>query len=241
MRTIYKLAIVSLIAVAIWLGIRINSGLFGDTNKTDKFNHILQTAGLFIALGSGIIALSSADRKAKRIDVDIRVSIADEKPENYPGEIFPKDIKDFYGRSPSEVYTYKVFFKFKNLSGFTLAKPTLVFRLPIKNQHPYRLRVESPTQYPGLLPTYKKWFIGYYSSLFNSEVEIRMLDFEDAKMISNNNLPFWNDSDVYEIWVKMCLDKNTEMPVKVTVSVNSENAEGITREVEIPNKLIPDK
>ena len=236
MKTGYKLVIAALAIIWVLLERQIYCGLFGETLK---YNYMLQTAALFIALGSGIIALSSADKKSRKIKVDIQVSIADEKPAPHEVGRLPKKIQDFYTTSSLMVYSYRVFFKFRNKSNFTLSKPTLAFRLPNANQHPFSVLV--PIEFGGRRTTMPEWHIGYNSNMFNSEEEIRMLEFEDAKIISNTNLPFWNDSDVLEIWIRMCLDKNSNKPIKVTVSVNSENAEGITKEVEITNKLIPDK
>jgi len=68
-----------------------------------------------------------------------------------------------------------------------------------------------------------------------------MLEFADTCIISNSNLPYWNDKESIILWVRMLpYDKDGVMdPYDVVVSANCENADGYTEKVTInPKKLL---
>jgi hypothetical protein len=77
------------------------------------------------------------------------------------------------------------------------------------------------------------WTLGFNSNLYNFQDELRMFKFGDTAVISNSNLPFWNDGDEFVIWIRMALDAGGSEPFDVKVSLNAGNAEGITIEVEV--------
>jgi len=58
-----------------------------------------------------------------------------------------------------------------------------------------------------------------------------LLEFADTRILSNSNLPFWNDEDDIKIWIRMLICDGKLEPFYVEVSVNSDNAEGITKRV----------
>jgi hypothetical protein len=110
-----------------------------------------------------------------------------------------------------------------NDSGFTLKKPTLTFRLPLQKQHPHKV-------------SEIYFFRTFNSNLFNSQRQLSLLEFADTCILSNSNLPYWNDQDDFTIWIRMVLDDGKLEPFIVEVSINCENAEGVTYKCKIDPK-----
>jgi len=134
-----------------------------------------------------------------------------------PKKDLPSDINLRYEDYPDPIKTHKVVFKIANISGFTLQKPSLTFRLPLQKLHPRKVG--------------QQYTLSFNSNLFNSQSELRLLEFADTRILSNSNLPFWNDEDDIKIWIRMLICDGKLEPFYVEVSVNSDNAEGITKRV----------
>jgi hypothetical protein len=103
-------------------------------------------------------------------------------------------------------------------SGFTWKHPTLTFRIPISNLHP-------KDDYSGQ---------AFNSNIYNSSEEFRQLQFQDTLVLSNSNLPYWNDKDNITFWIRMAMHK--DLSPSIVVSVNCDNAEGVNQEVKIELK-----
>jgi len=115
-----------------------------------------------------------------------------------------------------------------NKSGFTLNKPTLTFRVPLRRKHPHRGEKEQIWSRRS-----------FNSNLYNSTQELRIFEFADTSILSNSNLPYWNSGEEITIWIRMVLDDSELKPFDVEVSVNCENADGITEKVKIyPEELL---
>ena len=52
-------------------------------------------------------------------------------------------------------------------------------------------------------------------------------------MLSVSSLPYWNDGDEITIWIRMLLDDGRLEPFTVKISLNAENAEGVTESLSI--------
>lgn len=66
-----------------------------------------------------------------------------------------------------------------------------------------------------------------------------MLEFGDTCILSNSNLPYWNDKGDIMIWIKMALNDEDLKPFNVDVFINCENADGFTKPIKIrPKELI---
>jgi len=65
-----------------------------------------------------------------------------------------------------------------------------------------------------------------------------LLEFADTRLLSNSNLPFWNNDDNITIWIRMLLNDGKLESFTVDVSVNCENAEGVTKLVRIDPKHV---
>jgi len=183
--------------------------------------NLIQSGGIFVALLTAIIALSVADPRKKYIKVKIELSAS--KPSPHLKDDLPAELRKVYEDFPNRFKSYRVEFKMTNNSGFTLKKPTLTFKLPLQKQHPFQAR--------------GRWMRTFNSNLFNSQDEMRLLEFADTRILSNSNLPYWNNEDEITIWIRMFLGHMK--PFDVEVSINCENAEGITKKIEIkPRDLI---
>jgi len=180
-----------------------------------RLGNLIQGSGIFVALLAAVIALSVADPRKKYIKTKIELSIS--KPSVHLKSNLPAELRNAYKEFPNSFKSYRVEFKMLNNSGFTLKKPTLTFKLPVQKQHPFQVG--------------KNWIRTFNSNLFNSQNEMRLLDFADTRILSNSNLPYWNNKDEIVIWIRMC--SSTTGAFVVEVSINSENAEGTTEKVKV--------
>jgi hypothetical protein len=216
------------VVILILLGIAfeyyvIISPLGSDT----RISNVIQSAAVFVALLATAIALSGADPKAKKVKVKIEQDIDPTNIQYYQKVDLPKDLQAKYNGFPDPITSHRVQFKITNTSEFTLKKPTLTFRLPLEKQHPHKLD--------------NQYFLSFNSNLFNSQNELRSLEFADTRLLSNSNLPFWNNNDDVTIWIRMLVNDGKLEPFKVDVSINCENAEGITKAVWIDPKNLSKK
>jgi hypothetical protein len=181
---------------------------------------LLQGIAIFVALLASVIALSSADHKRKAVKVNITAHVEKKYTEQYSKSDFSPQLKDIYSAYPDPVVSHRVYFDMRNISGFTLKRPTLTFRLPINKKHPQKdaINYGSTT---------------FHSNLFNYQRDLVTLETGDTLILSNNNLPYWNNDDDIGIWIRMVLDPGPPEPFPVEISVNCENAEGITKSIKI--------
>ncbi len=181
----------------------------------------IQSAGVFTALLAAVVALAAVDPKRRSIKAEIAVSVNQNHVGTYGQDQLSEELRKNYDGFPIPLKSHRVEFKIKNVSGFTLKSPTLTFRLPMQKQHPHIV--------PGQLCNKRT----FHSNLFNSQQELRLLELADTQVLSNSNLPYWNEGDEVTIWIRMILDDGKRNPFDVEVSVNSSNADGKTQTVKI--------
>jgi hypothetical protein len=157
--------------------------------------------------------------------VTIKASIDEDHIGPHKKAELPEGMLEQYKHLPDVFQSHRVLFRITNTSGFTLRQPTLTFRLPVTKQHPHQDRSS------------QTWITTFRSNLFNSQIDLKTLRFGDTSLLSNSNLPYWNDQETNTIWIRMVLAGGEVPPFEVTVSVNSENAEGVTKTVSIPTSL----
>ena len=202
------------------------AGIVWDTLSLPlRFELLIQGLAVLVALGASIVALGAQDRKRPSIRMKIEPSVLDSalhrKIDLY------KDIRPAFESYPDPIPTHRISFKVTNCSGFTLKSPALTFWLPKSKQH--------PKQGDDLL--YRS--ISFNSNLFNDQREIRLLEFGDQIILSNRNVPYLNDGDELAIWIRMAIADNALSEFDVKVSVNAENAEGVTKILKIkPGELL---
>jgi hypothetical protein len=63
-----------------------------------------------------------------------------------------------------------------------------------------------------------------------------MLEMADKLIVSNSNLPYFNKTDYIIFWFRMILNDGKLEPFLAEISVNCENAEGITKPITINPK-----
>lgn len=218
------------VLIAIGLGVVLFLSLIplGQT-LSSRIENVIQVAGIFVALLASVIALASADPQKKPAKARISVSVnkSDNLINRHPKARLSGDLLEAYQGFPDPVESHRVQFEITNVSGFTLKKPTVTFRLPLDKQHPSAKPSEVSTERT------------FRSNLYNSQSDLRLLEFADTLVLSNSNLPYWNDQDQTTIWIKMVLNDGELEPFSVEVSINAENAEGVTRDVTIsPERLL---
>jgi hypothetical protein len=224
MKTKYKIYLGILILLAFIFEYYIITSLCGSD---PRIGNAIQSAAVFVALLAAIIALSATDPKTKKVDVEIKADI----DENHIGSCnkadLPPSFQTKYKDFPDPIISHRVQFKMTNKSGFTLNKPTLTFRLPLEKQHPHKVG--------------DKYILTFNSNLYNAQDELRLLEFADTWVVSNSNLPFWDNGDNIVIWIRMLINDGKRLPFIVNISVNSENAEGFTKPVQIDPRSLNDQ
>ena len=193
--------------------------IFSQGASDTKISNVIQSVSVFIALIIAVIAMSIADPKVKKANVEVEQSVDENNVNLYVKSDLPSDLQLKYESFPDPITSHRVQFKITNISGFTLKKPTLTFRLPIEKQHPHRVG--------------RGYTLTFNSNIHNPQSEFRLLEFADFCMLSSSNLPYWNNGDEITIWIRMLLNDGQLEPFIVEISLNSENAEGITTKVSI--------
>jgi len=224
MKTKYLIFMVFLILVAVGFGLVVVFSPLGEYSGLDK---AIQSAAVFAALLAAVTALSAADPKMRTVKVKIEPSVDKADFGEYRKDELSESLKQAYQNFPDPVKSHKVQFKMTNISGFTLKNPTLTFRLPLQKQHPYRHKVSEIYSYRT-----------FHSNLWNSQIELRLLEFADTCILSNCNLPYWDNQNDITIWFRMVLEDGKLEPFVVEVSVNckNENANGVTKKLKIDPK-----
>ncbi len=224
MKVRYMVAIAVLFVLAAALGFTVACTRLGDHPRLEK---AIQASGILVALLAAVVALSAADPKTRKASIETKLSLETEV-ESFRADM-SEDLREAYRQSPDPVKSYRVQFHMTNVSGFTLHKPTLTFRLPIDRQHPHKRGTDT------------KWSVRTFNSnIYNSRAELTVLEFGDARILSNSNLPYWNDEAEITLWIRMVLDKDKVKPFNVELSVNCENAGGTTYKVPIVPKALLD-
>lgn len=208
------------------IGIFLEVWIFRNSEKENAIERMGTTAGVFVALGSGIIALSNADRKPKKIKAEVRIQASPTKEiETHFLKDLPEPIQKSYKTSPESVTSYQIYFKIINKSGFTLIRPTLTFKLPNANRHPEQIEVINSDVEPP--ETVKIWRLSNRSNLFYNRPDVKILQYLDFSVLSESSLPYLNPKEEpLDFWIRMCLDKESTEKVRVSLSFNSANAEG---------------
>jgi hypothetical protein len=215
MKTIYKAILVTLIVLAVIFVILIYTLSLGQSSSLEN---VIQGLGIFVALAAAIIALAGADPKNKQIKATVEILSISDKAEYHKNDL-PNEIKNYFASLPEVFESHRIHIKITNTSDFTIEKPVLAFRLPIEKQHPHKANGTH--------------FLSFNSNLFNSQSEFRMLEFANTRILSNNNLPYWNPLDEVIIWIRMVLDNKDSQPFNIDISLNGENADGLTQKIKL--------
>ncbi len=188
--------------------------IFSQGASATKFSNVIQSVSVFVALIIAVIAMSIADPKVKKANVNVEQNVVENNVNLYVKSDLPSDLQLKYESFPDPITSHRVQFKITNISGFTLKKPTLTFRLPIEKQHPHRVG--------------RTYTLTFNSNIHNPQSEFRLLEFADFCLLSTSHLPYWNNRDEITIWIRMLLNDGQLEPFIVEISLNSENAEWIT-------------
>ena len=193
---------------------------------------------MFLAAVTAVIALSVADRKKEKIKAEIRKSpyvkkFDQEVPiENQKfisiSDISENDIKERYKDFNKPIKFYIVEFELVNRSNFDWKKPTFTYKIPVNQRY---LKPRGENIWTEDLP-----HTNYHSVSPGSHYYVS----GDNDIFSSIKLPYINNGKGLKIWFTLFLDIDMEEFV-ISVSINCENAEGVTKEIRItPKKLIDD-
>jgi len=208
MKTRYLMIIIVLILVAVGFELLVS---FSQLGEYPHLENAVPSAGIFVGLTAAVVALSAADPKEKLVKAKIEPSV-DKVTGRYSKKQLSAKLKDSYQNLPDPIRSKKVQFKITNISGFSLRKPTLTFRLPLEKAHPSNGHNNAYYGRP------------FNSNLCNSQRELQLLESAATWILPNSNLPYWNDEDSMTIWIRMVLDDGKLELFIFEVSVNCEDA-----------------
>ena len=212
----YVVALVVVLLLGIWLILLLISSPLGNDPRT---GNAIQVAAVFVALAAAIIALGAADQRQREVRADVQAYVPIEGAISHGKANLTDKLEEAFSHLPDPFTSYKVHFRITNKSGFELVAPTVTFRLPLDRRH---LHMLGSTQ-----------IATFNSNLFSSQDEIRILEFGDTQVLSNNNLPYWNDGEEITIWIRMSLEPMEFHPFEVGLSVNAQNASGFITSIRI--------
>ncbi len=216
MKCNYNLILVLFFVMAIAWVFFVVATPFGDNSHLEK---AIQGIGIFVAIFTAIVALKIADVK-KFVKTEVEVFI-----DNIDNTFKTSELPVGWTKFGEEVSFYRTNFKITNNSGFTLRNPTLSFRLPREKK--------------SLQKVNDTYLEGFNSNIFNSREKVRFLEFADKIIISNSNLPYLNHEETQIIWFILFFGNMN--PFTVELSINCENAEGITKKIRIKPKELLEK
>jgi hypothetical protein len=218
MKARYTIFIIAILAAAIAFEYLLFASLLGEHPRLENG---IQAAAVFIALLAAVVALAESDPKPRQVKVAIEPYIGIDHASTHTKASLPPHLaRAFDHLHLSDPFSsHRVHFKMTNLSSFTLVRPSITFRLPLSRRNPH----EVDGNYTAT----------FNSNLFNSQDDLRILEFGDTQVLSNSNLPYWNDRDEVTIWVRMAFSEADLSPFDVEISVNGQNDQGITKRVQI--------
>ncbi|HLG93628.1 MAG TPA: hypothetical protein VI546_02220, partial [candidate division Zixibacteria bacterium] len=186
----YKVAFSILIILWVFLECLI----FRKTEEDKRLDRMIQVTAPFVALLSGIIALANSDKKMKLIKAEITPKIiAGGDRAEYKVSLLPETVQKDLKTSKEIIHSYQVTFVIKNISDFSFKMLTISFRLPLSLRQPEK-------------NINRQWYLRFNSNVFNSQQELRILEFQETLILSNSNLPYLNAGEEINFWIRMCLD-----------------------------------
>ncbi|MCH8875732.1 MAG: hypothetical protein IIA89_02780 [Chloroflexi bacterium] len=216
MKRAYVAALVFILAVGVAVVVLLISSPIGEDSRTAN---AIQAAAVSVALAAAVIAIGAADPSPKEAKASIEVYIPDKDSITHGKANLSRELTMAFEHLPDPFMSYRVYFRIENESGFTLAAPALTFRLPLERRHLHSI---ASTQ-----------IATFNSNLFNSREDMRELQFANTQILSNSNLPYWNDGEQIEIWIRMTLEPKDFKSFDVGISLNAENASGFSTNVKI--------
>ena len=190
---------------------------------------VLQIAAVTIALFSAIAALASSERRRIRADVDV------ERGPRGKGSYKKKNLTgaavEHFKHFSDEFRSHAIGFRIKNKSGFTLQRPAIRFSLNTKYAHPVRHPGE-PDFNRDDKSKHNYW--GFNANTPGWTTDCRYAEYGDSATLSLLDLAPLNDGQDIPVWVRMIIDRDEREDFPVTVSISAENAEGWTRDVDVP-------
>jgi len=233
MKCIYKIILVLIILTSIGWVISFRLTSFGDWPYLEK---IIQGVGMFLAAFTATIALAVADRKKEKIKVEIikepsiknfdRGVPIDNQKFTSISDISEDKIKERYKNFNQPIKFYIVEFELINKSNFDWKNPTFTYETPINQRY---LDPQGENRWVEHLP---------HTNYHNISSENYYYISGDNDIFSSIKLPYINKRTGLKIWFTLFLDTTME-EFTINISINCENAEGITKEIKInPKKLI---
>jgi hypothetical protein len=216
MKARYIVALAIIILATILCEYLMRAHPMGDS---PKLGNAIQAAAAFVALLAAVAAIAAADPKPKQVNVGIEPYISTGEAATHSKTELPDSLISAFAHLQDTFQSYRVHFQLTNHSGFTLVAPTITLRLPINRCHPHRGDGH--------------FIATCNSNLFNSQEALRVLEFGETQILSNSNLPYWNDKDQSTSWVRMTFSLQQSQPLRIEVSVNCENGQGTTKKVEL--------
>lgn len=192
-------------------------------NKHLEFSTWITTSATFLAsfaaLVTAVIALGLANKPSRFVRFEVETEVDTQHIASYNPADLPKELNR--GLDNNSFSSYRVYFKIKNKSKFTLKNPVITFRLPFKLTHPHKTHDNN-------------WIPYFRSNLYNVQIDLRSFEYEGIVVLSNKILPYLNSKQELPVWIRMCLLKDDINRKQIYIDLNCDNAEGSTLQVPVP-------
>jgi len=215
MRKFLWILVVFIILIAILIGFLIYCS---QLSYESKISTLIQFTTAVAAVLTALIALLISYPQKRKADIEINCQIDKNHIEGYEETKLNDTLKEHFKDYNKPLKSHRIIFTFKNNSDFDLKKPIFSIKLPIQFAHPD----DSHNS------------LHFRSNIFNSSRELFLLNTEDYYILSNNILPYMNKDDDIKIWVRMIIDEKRINENEITIFVNCENADGITKKIVLP-------
>lgn len=216
MKLKYVVMIIALILLTGWYSYSV---LSSSTGLHPQLGDLLQGLAIMVALVAGIIALATADPKTKKIIADMELDSLS-NCSSFSKADLSAELVTKYASYPDPFESCRVNLKFRNRSGITLKKPVITLTLPNERQHPVQ----------GQPPLEKTEF---RSNMFTTQHDLKVFTGGQFVILSNSLQPYWNDGDELRMWVRVACKVTGSDSFSLSVSINAENAEGISKSIQI--------
>lgn len=223
MKLRYIICIIGLLVISIIGGIWI---YFLPNCSQESLRNAFQMIPIFMAGLALVLAFHGANPRKPIIKFKWKVSM--DSPKKFKKSGLQVPLRKLFDDYPEEIETHRVYLDITNTSMVDLKKPVFLFSHPKNRRHPIEnSRPNASCRY---------WDEPNFNSNVFNDPDRPILDMRDTMIMVHQNLPFFNQNQTVTFWFRMALNINNYEPFDISVSINSDNAEGTTKAININPK-----
>lgn len=229
MKSIYRVLIFLVVVIVVALFV---IPLVWCTVAWLSLDQKIQSVAILVAVGASIVAIGVADPKPRVVKASVELLGFSNGQTYSKGDLSP-DIAKGFGDAVDRLRSCRVNLRIRNQSGFTWSVPQVTLRLPAELEPP-----DTSKDSLKVSNAYRYDMRSFRTNMYNSLYGFVALKNFDSVMMSNSNLPYLNDGESLDLWVRLLTPLDSSKCVRVHVYINCEKAEGYSTSIEIdPSSL----